>query len=367
MKHVVAIVFLAFIVFIQGCATTNQFKKEEPVKLILENGDKIKCYVTHIGRGQIFFKALSSQMAYRYGDMITTGQVKVVVLSNDTELSVSEYKEYRTNMKKALLEEAELAAKGEFFDAHYEKLKKKDINKMSDREFRYFILMKERENLLRLKKMDEARETKRLEEMQLLQQKITQMEQNKEVTTSPPVVQIIEKPIPALSSPQFQVEPKPILPPNTNILKAYNSDVAQLVLEAGLTADLLRKSDQKRQGGLALSPNQEQFLAEIEKSSQWQKRKEKLLLWNLRAEQALKQCFLKKPEDLKLKLALSFDANEPMNFPVLMRQLQRKMGFAMNMNDYQKLIDVVGEIGAEAIKNILSNFNDWQFVVENQR
>jgi len=365
MKQLFISVFLALIILLQGCATTNQFKKEEPVKLILENGDKIKCYVTHIGRGQIFFKALSNQMAYRYGDMISTGQVKYVLLSNDSQLSVNEYKEYRKNLKKARLEEAQLASKGQFFDAQYEKLKKKDIGKMSDKEFRYFMLMKERENMLRLRTMDEEREARRREELSLLQQKINELEESKQMPAPPPVVQVIEKPAP---SHQVQNPGNPIPLASTNTLpSADKSEISQLILEAGLAGALLSEGTERRQKGLHLTPNQEQLLADLEQSPQWQNYEEKLKLWSHRAEKALERCFLENPDDLKNKLELAFDANEPMNFHALMHQLHTKTEYGSEANDYRNLIDVVGETGAKAIINILSNFNDWRYVFESQK
>ncbi|MBN1351376.1 hypothetical protein JXJ21_18305 [candidate division KSB1 bacterium] len=357
MKRLFILMALALLILIQGCASTNQLKKEERVKLVLHNGDTIKCYVTHIGRQQLFFKALNSQIAYRYGDIMSIGDIKAILLSNGSELSVAEFINYRKTLKQARQEEAKLAP-SELHDPQYKKLKNKDIGKMNDKEFRYFLVMKEREDMLRLRKMDEEREARRQAELEALHEKLDEMKTTK-ATPPPPVVAGVIKPVSGGASQPPAAIGQPISP----IRIADDSEIAQLLLDTGVAGALLNRAEEMQQQGAVFSPQQAQLLDKLKISPEWDRRKEEFQLWTHRAEQALKQAFLNQPDELKTKCNLSFDPNQPMDLKAMVQQIYNSYGAKLDSGSYQILGDVLGEMGATALKNILLNYPEWQFVV----
>lgn len=142
--------------------------------------------------------------------------------------------------------------------------------------------------------------------------------------------------------------------------KAVYQELAELVLEAGLGGTILLTHDEKDQ---AISEHQRQFLAAIANSPRWQEKKEDLVYLSRLAKRSLFRVYLYSPRDLQQKLDLSFDPDEDMNFLDLMRQLHNKLGERIRMAEFRTMVEVVGEKGAKAIRDILANYGDWLYVV----
>ena len=61
---------------------------------------------------------------------------------------------------------------------------------------------------------------------------------------------------------------------------------------------------------------------------------------------------------------LSFEADDEMDYTNLMRQLHRQFGEDVQMRDFRTFVEVLGESGAGAVKEILENYSTWQLVLK---
>jgi len=364
MKKACLLFVLATFVLLSGCATSGQFKKSERVKLILHSGHKIKCYVTHISKNTVFFQATSASDAYNYGDMMNFGQIRAIQLADNTEMSVAEYRDYRNNVYKALKESEKIQSTNVLMDPLYEKLKHKEIDKMSDKEFRYFLLMKEQENVLRLRQAEKDEEKKQVEELEKLNQKLATIQAQNVVPMPPPpnwkaAPETGSHPMPVLQAPL----PSNEMPQRQPIEVVQETDeIQRLVHQTQMTGQILRRADELRKQGRILSAQQQRFLKALSESKQWQHYREQLIVTGKIAREALEQVYLTQPALLQDKLGLTFDANEMLNFPDMLAQMSEKIGTQLNMNEYRTLVQIFGQDGAKAIKTLIENFSDWVFI-----
>ena len=60
---------------------------------------------------------------------------------------------------------------------------------------------------------------------------------------------------------------------------------------------------------------------------------------------------------------MSLDQDADMDYVDLVQQLHRRFGEDVGMRDFRILVEVLGESGAGAVKDILENYSTWQFVL----
>ena len=145
---------LAFLfILLAGCATTSNIKKEDRVTILLKNGTTIKGEVTNISNNTIAFEAIDRKKAYDYGEVIQLDLVRGIRMPNGEILSVQEYDITRKGGEpKALKKRPKARAttidrrvSRKTPESQYEELKNIPISEMTDNEFKFFMMMKEKE------------------------------------------------------------------------------------------------------------------------------------------------------------------------------------------------------------------------------
>ncbi|MBN2092204.1 hypothetical protein JW964_21470 [candidate division KSB1 bacterium] len=353
MKKIYLIAVLVVAAFLYSCAASGQFKKNEKVSLILQDGHKVKCYVTHISKQQIFFQALSARDAYNYGDMLLVGQVQKIRLANNSEMSVDEYRDYRKNVQKAMIESNSFQGKNVLLDPLYESLKHKEIDDMSEKEFQYFLLMKEQENLQKMRAADKAEQK---EQFETLEKKLDEFKTPQQLVIKPPVDRPAVSAIPPgmIKNPEVS---RPALP--TPVESAAIPDLGELLEQTQLLGKFLHRVSQP---GVKLSPEQERFIQSLLTSKKWIEFKENLAFFAEKSRQAAERAFALSPTDFQEKLALHLASTEKLDFNAMLSQLHQLTGDEINDKEYQQLLQVLGETGANATKQLLVNYDAWIYM-----
>lgn len=323
-----------------SCASTSQLSQNETVKIVLNNGDKISAKIVDVGRDQIVFRAKSRQQAYNYGEIIDVQKVKGIQLKDGRLLSVTEYQDYRNGQlskRNSRRKEPVKLAKnnkatnlGSNEDLQYEELKKKPISDMNDNEYNYFMMMKEKE--LREKSERERRKAVR-DSIRAAQREIGLRASGRK---------------------------KPQRKSAHSALKGLTDSI----VSAGLAPEYIMFLQNKRQSGEKLTPVENEMFSLLENNSKWQEKIDDLRYINHVAEKAMTRAFLYNPDDLQTKVGLTFNPDLDLDYADLMGQLHRMTGNKVKMSDYRILIDVFGETGSKAIKEILENYQTWQFAVQ---
>ncbi|MCI0514044.1 hypothetical protein L0128_12585 [candidate division KSB1 bacterium] len=347
---------LAIVILLQGCASTGQLKRNEKVTLILQDGHKIKCYVTHVGRKEIFFQALTARDAYNYGDVLLLGQVARIRLPNKSELTVGEYRDYRQKVRSAEVESEKLGDQISLHDPLYESLKYKSIEDMSEKEFKYFLLMKEQENLLRLREQDQADHRQPLEQLQKLTVPTPVLPPPNRF--SPPAADGAVNQQSREVTPSATPQPRPA--PDTVAPDVNLRELVELLNQTGTVGRFLSRLEQRQRQGFVLSPGQTQFIQLLKDAPAWQDKKENLRFYAQKAHQAIERAYTLNPHDFQEKLQITLDLNRP-DFEInFVTQLYQQYGAEIGNEKYQQLLDLLGETGARAVKELLSQIEDWQ-------
>ncbi len=353
MKKIYLIAVLVVAAFLYSCAASGQFKKNEKVSLILQDGHKVKCYVTHVSKQQIFFQALSARDAYNYGDMLLVGQVQKVRLANNSEMSVDEYREYRKNVQKAIIESNSFQGQNVLLDPLYESLKHKEIDDMSEKEFQYFLLMKEQENLQKMRAADKAEQK---EQFQNLEKKL----EGFKTPPLPVMPPLTDKPAVAAIPPAVIKGPEVTRPPvPVPAEPAATPDLGELLEQTQLLGKFLHRVSQP---GVKLAPEQEKFIQSLLTSKKWIELKENLAFYEEKSRQAAERAFALSPVEFQEKLGLRLSSTEKLDFNPMFSQLYQLIGDEINDKEYQQLLQVLGETGANATKQLLVNYDAWTYI-----
>lgn len=352
MKRFIYPGMIILLIFFIGCAGTSQFKKSEKVTLMLHDGNKIKCYVTHVGSNQLFFQATRATDAYNYGDMLNIGQIKKIRLANDAEMSVAEYQEYRQKAQSASTSQMKVQPEMLTFDALYEKLKHKEIDKMSDKEFQYFLMMKEQENLAYQKKLEMSEKQRQAAEIQELSHELRALKQKAETTSKRSSVR---------SVPAAETVPK------SSSKSPDAGAFLKLLARTDMTGAFLFRISNMEARGRILSPKEKSLVAQIKNSPHWKKQRLEILEASEQAAKALEEAFLMKPDALQTELGLVFGPEELFDFNALMQQFHRNTGANISMSYYRKLAQILGEDGGRAMRTLLVHFEAWQYISAHNR
>lgn len=342
MNRLIFSAFSLWLALFLGCAASGEFQKNERVTLVLHDGHKIKCYVTHIGRDQVFFQATRSADAYNYGDMLNAGQIEKIRLANDSEMTVAEFRDYRSRAQKNETRAIPDPVATLAFDPLYEKLKHKEIDKMSEKEFRYFLLMKEQENML---SMELQRQSTGMEKL------THQLEELKEQTIAPRVAPQV------VAGPVRMAEPIPGLPEAVKSAPILN--LLQRMEMTGLFLQRVRALESK---GILLTPEEKSLVSQILNSTAWKQQQTELQLVSEQAAKALEQAFLLQPESLKSQLGLVFGPEDAFDFPELLTQLRQQAGPQISISYQRSLAQILGDEGSRATRTLLQHFETWQFL-----
>ena len=370
-KKSLYLLFPLLFLFIIGCAATSTQKRPESVSIILKNGDKIEAEVLDIWKNNVVFRAKDWKKAYEYGEIINIERIEGIKIADGTVLSVKDYDAYRQgdtkkSKKKAVPVESdsEIAKKvksEEELDLQYEELQKKPISEMTENEFEYFIMTREKE--LQAQKGNgsavetSSEEVKVSEEiLALSEEKIEEVPQIKAEPAHTPNLESENKGI------GLRIE-NTLIPPMNYFDEQPLDGVAESLIEAGLAPEYLSYLNSKTKLGESLTTIETTLLQKIERNPRWQEELDGLGYLTRIAQKSLSRAYLYNPEELKEKLSLQFDADLDMDFFDLMKQLHRKIGEDVKMGDFRILVDVLGETGARAIKEILEGYSSWHFVL----
>lgn len=316
--------FAFLIILLAGCATTSNIKKEDRVTILLKDGTKIKAQVTNISRTTITFEAIDRKKAYDYGEVIPLDRVRGIRMPNSQILSVKEYDAIRKGGEPKVLKRRSKGRVAKIdrrvskrsSESQYEELKNMPISEMTDNEFQFFMMMKEKE---------------------LEAQKSTFIEKPGETTLR-----------------------------NKNTSRRFDGQLDELVdsiVSAGIAPNYLgylkNKADQRR----GLTRFEREIVNLIENHPKWQDQIDDLEYLNRTAKKALTRAYLYNPDELEKNLNLSFDFDAEMDYANLMGQLYRQFGEDVRMRDFRTLVKVLGESGAGAVKEVLENYSTWQYVL----
>lgn len=351
------VLLFAAVLLLAGCASTSNIKKDETVTILVNNGDKIKAQILDISGGKIVFKAKSWEMAYEYGEIINVERINGIELADGMVLSVDEFEAYRKGValkssKETTSKEIEAAAVPntdfeESADFQYEQLKNKPIAEMTDNEFKFFMMMKEREL--------QSQERSQLDRIESPEMKGSDVNETEKQTFS------VEQPVVSTPSIKKMESSETVVALPASSGDEQLREVVDSILEAGLAPTYLVYLQNKSQAGTALNTSESQMMNLIETNPKWRENLNELDYINRTAEKALARAYLYNPEDLKDKLNLNFDQNLEMDYFDLLGQLHRSLGEDVKMSDFRKLVDVLDESGAKAIKELLENYSNWQF------
>ncbi len=314
----------AFIILLAGCATTSNIKKEDRVTILLKDGTSIKGQVTDISNSSIAFEAIDRKKAYDYGEVIELDLVRGIRMPNGEILSVKEYDVARKGgdpealrkRPKASVAKIDRRVSKKSSESQYDELKNTPISEMTDNEFQFFMMMKEKE----------------------------------------------------LEAPKSTIPPKsdePILR-NTNSSRRLDQQLDELVdsmVSAGVAPKYLGYLNNKAEKRTGLTTFERKIATLIESHPEWQDQVDDLQYLNRTARKALRRAYRYDPDELERDLDLSFDSDDEMNYVDVMGQLHRKFGEGIRRREFRTLVDVLGESGAGAVKEILENYSTWQFVV----
>ena len=313
--------FALLIILLAGCATTSNIKKEDRVTILLKDGTKIEGQVTGISNSTIAFEAIDRKKAYDYGEVIQLNLVRGIRMPNGAILSVKEYDAVRKGGEpKASKRKPKRVAKADrrvskSSESQYEDLKNKPISEMTDNEFQFFMMMKEKE-----------------------------LETEKEFVVRKPEVTMR----------------------NNNPSRQFDQQLEELVdsmIRAGIAPNYLTYLKGKENQRRSLTRFEKEIISLIENHPTWQDQVDDLEYLNRTAKKALTRAYLYNPDELERNLHLSFDPDVEMDYVSLMKQLHRQFGENVRMRDFRILVDVFGESGAGAVKEILENYSTWQFVL----
>ncbi len=369
-----------------GAALSGQ--RQEPVTIILRNGDKIRATILDIWGDRVVFKAASWRDAYEYGEVLGVGQITAIELKNGRRMTVDEYADYRNGRSTAEEQQEKKppaavpgetrisdrvvvtrspakSASSEEID-QYELLKRKPISEMTDREFQFFMMMKKRE--LERERIKEQLEIER-QQRQLVPQKPTeeaaaetkeglgsaQREPETRMRATRPALAGTSSRLPGS---RFGLR---LPPPTLDQGRSQAADqIARLLIESDLAGPFLKFVAERR--GESLTPFQQKVISAVESSPDWKDRVEQVEYLRRVASKAFERVYLYEPESLKKNLGLIFDENADMNFDDLLGQLHAKLGNDVNMGDLRTLVDVLGEGGARAVRDLLRNFDTYRYV-----
>ncbi len=305
--------FALLIILLAGCATTSNVKKEDRVTILLKDGTKIEGQVTDIFNSTIAFEAIDRKKAFDYGEVIQLNRVRGIRMPNGAILSVKEYDAVRK--ADVVVTKIGRRVSKQSSASQYEELKNMPISEMTDNEFQFFMMMKE-----------------------------------KELETGN--VSVTRKPEVAMR--------------NTSTSRELDRQLDELVdsmVGAGIAPNYLTYLKGKENRRRSLTRFEKEIISLIENHPTWQDQVDDLDYLNRTAKKALSRAYLYNPDELEQNLKLSLDQDADMDYVDLVQQLHRQFGEDVGMRDFRILVDVLGESGAGAVKEILENYSTWQFVL----
>ena len=317
--------FVFLIILLAGCATTSNIKKEDRVTILLKNGATIKGEVTNISNSTIAFEAIDRKKAYDYGEVIALDLIRGIRMPNGEILSVKEYDitrkggepEIFKSKRKTRATKIDRRVSRKISESQYEELKNIPISEMTDNEFQFFMMMKEKE-----------------------------LEAQKSVVTT---------------------RSNTAVQNNKNSSGRVNQELSELVdsmIGAGVAPKYLGYLKNKAGRRAGLTRFEKEIVDLIEGDPDWQAQMDDLEYLNRTAKKALRRAYLYNPHELAKNLNLSFEVNDEMDYANLMRQMHHQFGENVQMRDFRTLVDVLGESGAGAVKEILENYSTWQLAVK---
>jgi hypothetical protein len=346
-----------------GCASVSQVKRTDPVSIVLTNGDKIEAEVVDIHKNKVIFKARDWKKAYEYGEVINVERIQAIRLRDGQRISVRDYDAFRkgeTVRNKSRVASRKKRSRPTYQELQYGDIQDKPISEMTDNEFAFFMMMKEKE----IDAEKAAKEKKRAASAPVPKSErpvevivIGPQDQKPSVSAesegaSDKVAVRFDR-YPTARSAESS-EARSTVTSNSNL-----NEVAKTLFEADLAIPMLNHLSSKRK----LTAAEASLLELIENNNEWQDQVDDLLYLNRTAQRALERAFLYSPDDLDTKLGLEFDKNADMDYLNLMAQLHRKLGNDVKMADFRNMLDVFGEGGSRALKELLENYDSWQFVV----
>jgi len=316
---------LAFLtILLAGCATTSNIKKEDRVTVLLKDGTNIKARVTDISNSTIAFEAIDRKKAYDYGEVIQLNLVRGIRMPDGEILSVKEYNAIRKGDEPKVLKKrskgrvakTDRRVSRKSSESQYEELKNRPVSEMTDNEFQFFMMMKGKE-----------------------------LEAQKSTVAAKPDETVLRK---------------------KNTSRRFDQQLDELVdsmVSAGVASNYLGYLKDKAEQRRGLTRFEKEIVNLIENHSRWQEQVDDLEYLNRTAKKVLTRAFLYNPDELERNLHLSFDPDVEMDYAALMGQLHHQFGDNVRMRDFRVLVDVLGESGAGAVKEILENYSTWEFVI----
>lgn len=340
-------IMLPFCILVLGCSTARNVPKSETVTLVLSDGAKIRAQVLNISGDEVTFKARSVKKAYQYGEVLPKQRIVMVRLQDGAELSIDDFEAYDRQMarseKRGISQNKQKSrsvskkarnAIGKGPDAEYEQLKHKSISDMTDREFEFFMMMK--------------------------RQELSQTGQSKVTVASKPPIANVGPAVPIMVA-------EPIVAAGTNVqrstteLKQVVASLIQSKLARGYLVFLTEKDD----SGERMSSTEALLLSILRQNKTIKDEIDELAYISDVAKKKLEYAHLHNPEALS-ELGLEFDSEEELSYMAIMKQLRGMFGARMEVAEMRKLVTVIGDDGARAVKKLLEDFDTYEFIYQHR-
>jgi len=337
-SKLVIMAFVVGLVFSSGCTTVGNIKKSDQVTLILNDGVRIKAQIVELTNEEVRFRAKDVKKAFLYGEVLPRQRVEQVQLTDGVVLTLDEYEARAADLKKR---EALVAAEPEMGPAsvvkrrhirpgtQYEELKKKPISEMTDNEFRFFMMMQEREAAAQ-QKADSAK-----------------------------VVKARDFALKGRVAPRVTPRLTDSEPPQRPVRL---TDAVESLVDAGLASRYFLYLTEKQQKGQRLYPGEVALKGMLSRHEKWKGSLEEMAFVSRVAEKSMARAYLHNPEALQSDLGLTFDPDRDMDLPDLLAQLHRRYGNRVEMREFRKFVEIFGEDGARAIKDVLSDPATFEIV-----
>lgn len=291
--------------FLLGSVTLN-YAQTDKATLLLQGGEELPCQIKRVAHGYVYFEASTKSLAYKYGDFIEVEKIAAVRLSDGRTLTLNEY----------------LAARGW------------------------------------------SQPAAESPAPQMRPQAATESAAPRRSTPSPsgPGMRLSRQ---ALDSSQaanaigLRLPDLPPPPAEADVEFNY-AELANLLAEAGLVGKLLNEINSGALVGRLLTKSQKQLLDVIAQNPVWTARKNALREAQRVAASEFKLLIQRQPEALNREFRFQpATRNYAFEEFVQFLHLQNALHF---QDQWQKVETIFGEDTATALRDILSNYDDWYFL-----
>lgn len=290
--------------FLLGSVTRN-YAQTDKATLLLQGGEELPCQIKRVAHGYVYFEAATKSLAYKYGDFIEVEKIAAVRLSDGRTLTLNEY----------------LAARGLSQPATESPAPKPRAQTATEPASRRLPPSPSGPGIRLPRQLPDSTQT----------------------------ASAIGLRLPDLPPPPAEAD-----------VEFDYAELANLLAEAGLVGKLLNEINSGVLVGRLLTKSQKQLLDVIAQNPVWTARKNALREAQRVAASEFKLLIQRQPEALNREFRFQpATRNHAFEEFVQFLHWQNALHF---QDQWQKVETLFGEDTATALRDILSNYDDWDFL-----